>query len=209
MFPVGMNFVDCEFLSPQEKLRPVLLLLLGLAAVGGLLLAPRGGPLGIPTAILRRVYTFFNRRQFYDKIINDLVSLPLFRFGFGVTTSLIDKGMIEVLVPVGLTNSRSRVGAFNVCKCTLRAFVTCWQALRPNSGKYWLLEELMEWRLRRMPQLATLAAACCRVAADYGRNELNTAAKKFGKAARGLWPPAAAKYGFPAARSALVPWQQH
>ena len=128
MFPVGMNFVDCEFLSPQEKLRPVLLLLLGLAALAALLLAPQRRQrrqFGIPTAILRWVYTFFNRRQFYDKIINDLVSLPLFRFGFGVTTSLIDKGMIEVLVPIGLTNSRSRVGAFNVCKCTLRAFVTC------------------------------------------------------------------------------------
>ena len=61
-----------------------------------------------PPANLRWIYTFFNRRQFYDKIINDLVSLPLFRFGFGVTTSLIDKGMIEVLVPVGLTNSPCR-----------------------------------------------------------------------------------------------------
>jgi len=101
MFPVGMNFVDCEFLSPLEKLRPVLLLLLGLAASALLLVTPRGD---LPPAIIRWIYTFFNRRQFYDKIINDLVSLPLFRFGFGVTTSLIDKGMIEVLVPVGLTN---------------------------------------------------------------------------------------------------------
>lgn len=92
-----MNFVDCEFLSPQEKLRPVLLLLLGmsLCALPGLRALPRW---------VQWIYTFFNRRQFYDKIINDLVSLPLFRFGFGVTTSLIDKGMIEVLVPVGLTN---------------------------------------------------------------------------------------------------------
>ena len=110
MFPVGMNLVDCEFLSPQEKLRPVLLLLLGMGLCA-LLLARRqqaGGEL--PPAVLRWIYTFFNRRQFYDKIINDLVSLPLFRFGFGVTTSLIDKGMIEVLVPVGLTNMEPSAG---------------------------------------------------------------------------------------------------
>jgi len=115
MFPVGIHLVDCEFLSIEEKLRPVVLLLLG-----GIFLLARGrrqrvvapdpfyepkvsAVLGLDTFTFIRIYTFFNRRQFYDKIINDFINLPLFRFGFGVTTSLIDKGIIEVLVPVGLT----------------------------------------------------------------------------------------------------------
>ena len=104
MFPVRQNLVDCEFLSIQEKLRPVLLLLLGMTLCWWWC---REQQVVAPPAVLRWVYTFFNRRQFYDKIINDLISLPLFRFGFGVTTSLIDKGMIEVLVPVGLTNKNN------------------------------------------------------------------------------------------------------
>ena len=89
----------------QQKLRPVLLLLFGVTLCWW---CEREQVVMPPAAVLSRwLYTFFNRRQFYDKIINDLISLPLFRFGFGVTTSLIDKGMIEVLVPVGLTNSHN------------------------------------------------------------------------------------------------------
>ena len=105
MLPEGWHLVDCEFLSPFEKLGPVLLLFVGLVVCVFMV----GRPPHLPPTVLRAVYTFFNRRQFYDKLINDLVSMPLFRWGFGVTTNLIDKGIIEVLIPVGLTN-RNRLG---------------------------------------------------------------------------------------------------
>lgn len=96
MLPV--HTIESEFLTNQEKLRPVLLLVLGLC-FGFVFWAQKGLP---PGRLCLWIYKFFNQRQFYDKIMNDLVSYPLFRFG--VTTSLIDKGLIEVLVPVGCTN---------------------------------------------------------------------------------------------------------
>nr|YP_009725932.1 NADH dehydrogenase subunit 5 [Caulerpa ashmeadii]QHQ73220.1 NADH dehydrogenase subunit 5 [Caulerpa ashmeadii] len=99
MLPV--HTIESEFLTNQVKLRPVLLLVLGLCFVLGFGFSKAGS---CPPTYARWIYTFFNRRQFYDKIMNDLLSYPLFRFGFGVTTSLIDKGLIEVLVPVGCTN---------------------------------------------------------------------------------------------------------
>ena len=101
MFTEGWHLVDCEFLSPVEKLRPVMLLFVGLM-VCGLMVADAHQ---VPNTVFRALYTFFNRRQFYDKMINDLLSMPLFRCGFGVTTTIIDKGLIEVLIPVGLSNS--------------------------------------------------------------------------------------------------------
>lgn len=101
MLPV--HTIESEFLTNQVKLRPVLLLVLGLCFVLAFGFSKAGS---CPPTYARWIYTFFNRRQFYDKIMNDLLSYPLFRFGFGVTTSLIDKGLIEVLVPVGCTNRR-------------------------------------------------------------------------------------------------------
>ena len=52
----------------------------------------------------RKLYTFFNRKLFFDKIYNEYVSQNILDFGYHFTYKSIDRGLIESLGPFGLSN---------------------------------------------------------------------------------------------------------
>ena len=54
--------------------------------------------------IFIKIYTFLNKKWFFDKLQNEIVASQLLKFGFQVTYKQIDKGLIEFFGPLGLSN---------------------------------------------------------------------------------------------------------
>ena len=57
-----------------------------------------GGTLG------KVIYTFFNNKWNVDFVLNHYLAKPALRFGHDVTYKVIDRGLIEQLGPVGISN---------------------------------------------------------------------------------------------------------
>jgi NADH-ubiquinone oxidoreductase chain 5 len=51
------------------------------------------------------VYTFFNKKWFFDRLQNELIVSPLLKTGYSITYKLIDKGVVELFGPSGLSKS--------------------------------------------------------------------------------------------------------
>ncbi|KAL8216758.1 hypothetical protein R6Q57_023595 [Mikania cordata] len=48
-----------------------------------------------------RLYSFFNKRWFFDQVFNDFLVRSFLRFGYEVSFEALDKGAIEILGPYG------------------------------------------------------------------------------------------------------------
>jgi NADH-ubiquinone oxidoreductase chain 5 len=51
------------------------------------------------------LFTFLNRRWFFDRVYNDMVRQPLLHAGHHVTYTLVDRGVIELAGPLGLARA--------------------------------------------------------------------------------------------------------
>ena len=51
----------------------------------------------------RSVYIFLNRRWLFDRLQNDLIGSVILKLGYNTTYKLVDKGVIEVFGPKGLS----------------------------------------------------------------------------------------------------------
>nr|YP_009647127.1 NADH dehydrogenase subunit 5 [Chloropicon maureeniae]QBX98811.1 NADH dehydrogenase subunit 5 [Chloropicon maureeniae] len=57
------------------------------------------------TKLGRSLYIFSNRRWLFDKIYNDLIGSPSLNFGYRVSFKNIDKGLLEILGPTGISHT--------------------------------------------------------------------------------------------------------
>nr|WNH36776.1 NADH dehydrogenase subunit 5 [Gastrodia sp. BS-2023] len=56
-----------------------------------------------------RLYTFFNKRWFFDQVLNDFLVRSFLRFGYSVSFQALDKGAIEILGPYGISYTFRRL----------------------------------------------------------------------------------------------------
>nr|WKK50027.1 NADH dehydrogenase subunit 5 [Melastoma dodecandrum] len=56
-----------------------------------------------------RLYSFFNKRWFFDQVLNDFLVRSLLRFGYEVSFEALDKGAIEILGPYGISYTFRRL----------------------------------------------------------------------------------------------------
>jgi len=52
----------------------------------------------------KKVYNFFNKKWFFDKIYNEYISQAFFTMSYTVTYKIVDRGIIEVFGPMGLSS---------------------------------------------------------------------------------------------------------
>uniref|UniRef100_A0A8R7P5R8 NADH dehydrogenase subunit 5 C-terminal domain-containing protein n=1 Tax=Triticum urartu TaxID=4572 RepID=A0A8R7P5R8_TRIUA len=50
-----------------------------------------------------RLYSFFNKRWFFDQVLNDFLVRSFLPFGYPVSFKASDKGAIEILGPYGIS----------------------------------------------------------------------------------------------------------
>jgi NADH-ubiquinone oxidoreductase chain 5 len=52
----------------------------------------------------KKMYSFFNKKWFFDKIYNEYISQFFFTISYTITYKIIDRGIIEVFGPMGLSS---------------------------------------------------------------------------------------------------------
>nr|YP_009115269.1 NADH dehydrogenase subunit 5 [Berkeleya fennica]AJA05790.1 NADH dehydrogenase subunit 5 [Berkeleya fennica] len=108
----NINIFDAEFISTFYKTLPVKLSLLGVISAfilynfqSNLLFKIKVSNLG------KKIYTFLNRKWFFDKIYNEYFGQFFFKFGYSVSYKFIDRGIFEILGPTGLSMIALKVGS--------------------------------------------------------------------------------------------------
>jgi NADH-ubiquinone oxidoreductase chain 5 len=102
--PQNLNLLDAEFISPLTKWTPVLLSFTG---AGAALLFYHFAPYAIyslKTSFFGKfIYTFLINSWHFDSIYNYYIIKPMFKWGHDVSYKVLDRGIIEVFGPTGIT----------------------------------------------------------------------------------------------------------
>ena len=108
----SINYFDAEFVVLFYKSLPVNLSILGVISAFLLytyffkfLFLFKISFLG------KKIYNFFNRKWFFDKIYNELFGQFFFKFGYSISYKFVDRGIFEILGPTGLTMFFSRIAS--------------------------------------------------------------------------------------------------
>ena len=56
----------------------------------------------------RKIYTFLNKKWFFDKIYNEFIGQFFFKFGYSISYKCIDRGIFEIAGPTGISYAASK-----------------------------------------------------------------------------------------------------
>jgi NADH-ubiquinone oxidoreductase chain 5 len=108
VLPENMNMIDAEFIDHIYKVLPVILSICG--ASSSFLLYTFGSKIIFQLKIStfgKKIYNFLNKKWFFDKVYNEYISQFFFKFGYNVSYKIIDRGIIEMFGPMGLSQAIS------------------------------------------------------------------------------------------------------
>lgn len=107
--PFAFQLIDAEFLPHTYKLIPLIL------SCSGAILAYLLYTFNIEklyslkiSALGLNFYNFFNRKWYFDRFYNEIISQHILNFGFNFSYKNIDRGIIEYFGPYGITNEISQ-----------------------------------------------------------------------------------------------------
>jgi len=113
VLPENMNRIDAEFLNQFIKLLPVIVTILGFSLsflcytfFNNFLFKLKISTFG------NKIYIFLNKKWFFDKIFNEYLSQNILNFGYRISYKIIDRGIIEIFGPLGLTTIISKKANF-------------------------------------------------------------------------------------------------
>ena len=102
--PKNMNMFDAEFIDHFYKILPVKLSLLGTFSAfyfygfqNKILFKLKISKFG------QKIYNFLNKKWFFDKIYNEQLGQFFFSFGYSISYKIVDRGVLEMLGPYGLS----------------------------------------------------------------------------------------------------------
>jgi NADH-ubiquinone oxidoreductase chain 5 len=108
VLPRNNLFIESEFIPSYVKLVPTVLSFAGaiLAIVlnhfyASFVTDATLSPIGL------RLFSFLNKKWYFDKLYNELLNKPLMSFGYFVSFRGMDKGIVEMLGPYGSVSSFS------------------------------------------------------------------------------------------------------
>jgi NADH-ubiquinone oxidoreductase chain 5 len=108
VLPENMNMIDAEFIPHFYKLLPVMLSLLGTFCSFSFYVFGSSLLFKLKFSFFgRKIYNFLNKKWFFDKIYNEFIGQSLFRFGYNISYKIIDRGIIEMFGPMGLSKAVS------------------------------------------------------------------------------------------------------
>jgi NADH-ubiquinone oxidoreductase chain 5 len=104
--PKNSHVFDAEFINFFYKILPVSLSLLGAVLSfffynfkSKMLFYLKISKFG------RKIYTFLNKKWFFDKLYNEIFGQFFFKFGYSLSYKVIDRGVFEILGPTGLSKT--------------------------------------------------------------------------------------------------------
>jgi NADH-ubiquinone oxidoreductase chain 5 len=103
--PQMLHVFDAEFIEFFYKILPVTLSLLGASLSFFLYNFQSRILFTVKTSVLgRKIYTFLNKKWFFDKIYNECFGQFFFKFGYSMSYKNIDRGTFEIIGPTGLSS---------------------------------------------------------------------------------------------------------
>ena len=116
VLPNQMNLIDAEFIDHKFKILPVVLSLLGAISSFFLYTFSNDILFKLKTSFFgKKLYNFFNKKWYFDKVYNENITQNLFNFSYNTSYKLIDRGIVEIFGPMGLSSLISR-NAFTLSK---------------------------------------------------------------------------------------------
>nr|YP_010881069.1 NADH dehydrogenase subunit 5 [Moerckia flotoviana]QDE10619.1 NADH dehydrogenase subunit 5 [Pallavicinia lyellii]WIA66571.1 NADH dehydrogenase subunit 5 [Moerckia flotoviana] len=105
ILPRNEILAESEFATPTIiKLIPILFSTLGSFVAYSVNFVANPLIFALKTSTFgNRLYCFFNKRWFFDKVFNDFLARSFLRFGYEVSFKALDKGAIEILGPYGIS----------------------------------------------------------------------------------------------------------
>lgn len=104
VLPKNELLAASEFAAPTiTKLIPILFSTSGAAVAYNVNTVADQFQLVFQTSFCNRLYSFFNKRWFFDQVLNDFLVRSFLRFGYEVSFEALDKGAIEILGPYGIS----------------------------------------------------------------------------------------------------------
>ena len=112
--PTNSIIIDSEFIPHKVKLLPVIFSISGAIRAFMLYSNPKVWTIGFNFANLNsmiapnsfiKVYTFLNRKWYFDKVYNEWINQPLITSGYVVTYKILDRGLIELIGPFGISKA--------------------------------------------------------------------------------------------------------
>ena len=102
--PKQMNMIDAEFIEHRFKVLPVVLSVTGATLSFFLYNFKTNALFQLKISrVGRKLYTFLNRKWFFDKIYNEYIIQPSIIASYNITYKTIDRGIIEILGPSGIS----------------------------------------------------------------------------------------------------------
>lgn len=103
--PKTFHVFDAEFSDYFFKILPLLFSFLGAILAFHFYCFQKKVLFLIKTSFFgKKIYTFLNKKWFFDKVYNEFISQFFFKWGYSVSYKQIDKGILEMLGPQGLSN---------------------------------------------------------------------------------------------------------
>jgi len=113
ILPENMNKIDSEFIDQFIKLLPLFFSCLGFIFSFILYTFFTVFLFKIKISNLgKKIYNFLNKKWFFDKIYNEYFVQSLLNISYRVSYKIIDRGIIEVFGPLGLTKIVSKKAVF-------------------------------------------------------------------------------------------------
>ena len=104
IFNKNENRLDSEFIFYFYKLLPVFVSFLGVLIAFLLYNLKNNLFFILKTSFFgKKIFVFLNKKWFFDKLYHEIFSQGFFKFGYEVSYKIIDKGIIEVLGPNGIS----------------------------------------------------------------------------------------------------------
>jgi NADH-ubiquinone oxidoreductase chain 5 len=104
LYTHAYNALDYEFLATSLKLAPVILSLIGVFSAYYIYLYCFKTSFNFKySSIGRSLYTFLNRKWFFDKVYNDYISQSVLDLAYHTTYKVVDRGIIEISGPHGIS----------------------------------------------------------------------------------------------------------
>lgn len=105
ILPENMNLIDAEFIDHKFKILPVILSLSGATSSFILYSFFNNILFNLKLSYIgKKLYNFFSKKWFFDKVYNEYITQEFFKFSYNRSYKLIDRGIVEILGPMGLSS---------------------------------------------------------------------------------------------------------
>jgi len=109
VLPKNMNSIDAEFIPHIWKVLPVCLSIFGAALSFFMYTFGTNTLYKMKMSFFgRKIYNFLNKKWFFDKVYAEFVIQSFLSFSYHISYKTIDRGIIEILGPMGLSNLVSK-----------------------------------------------------------------------------------------------------